>query len=84
MHFKCLYLHASAWRYCTCVPLEARAPLRAAYNFVGMRVAGFEERVGTPLVPVQVEALDLRLVQLEVKVCVQPGEHPAQWVLTNR
>lgn len=84
MPLKYLYLHVSAWRYRTCVPLEARAPLGAAYNFVGMRVAGFEERVRARLVPVQVEALDLRLVQLEVKVCVQPGEHPAQRVLTNR
>lgn len=70
MRLKCLYLHVSAWRYRTCVPLEARAPLRAAYNFVGMCVARFEERVRARLVPIQVEALDLRLVQLEVKVCV--------------
>lgn len=79
-----MYLHASAWRCRTCVPLEARAPLRAGYDFVGVCVARFEERVGARLVPVQVEALDLRLVKLEVEVCVQPGEHPSQGVLTNR
>lgn len=68
----------------TCVPLEARAPLGAGYNLVGARVAGLEERIGARLVPVQVEALDLWLVQLDVKVRVQPGEHPAQGVLTDR
>lgn len=68
----------------TCVPLEARAPLGAAYHFVGVRVARLEEGVGARLVHVQVQALDLRLVQLEVKVCVQTGEHPAQGVLANR
>ena len=74
----------SAWSCRTCEPLEARAPLRAGYNFVGMCIAGFEEGVRARLIPVQVEALNLRLVQLDVKVCVQSGEHPAQRVLTNR
>lgn len=84
MHFRCLYLHVCAWRYRTCVPLEACAPLRAAYNIVGVCIAGFEERVRARLVPVKVEALDLRLVQLDIEICVQSGEHPAQRVLTNR
>lgn len=79
-----MHLHVSAWRCRTCVPLEARAPLRAGYNFVGVRVTQLEERVGARLVSIQVEALDLRLVKLEVEVCVQPGEHPSQGVLTNR
>lgn len=57
--FKCLYLHVSAWRRRTCVPLEACAPLGAGEYFVSVYVAGFEERIGTRLVPVQVEALDL-------------------------
>lgn len=47
------------WRYHTCIPLEACAPLRAGYNFVSMCIAGFEERIRARLVPVQVEALDL-------------------------
>lgn len=82
--FKCLYLHVSAWRRRTCVPLEACAPLGAREYFVSVYVAGFEVRIRTRLVPVQVEALDLWLVQLEIEVCVQPGEHPAQRVLANR
>lgn len=81
---SCGCAQLSSCRRRTCVPLEARAPLRAGYDFVGVRVAGFEESIRAWLVPVQVEALDLRLVQLQVKVCVQPGEHPAQGILTNR
>lgn len=56
---RVLYLHVPAFRFRTCVPLEARAPLGAGYDFVCMFIAGFEERIGARLVPVQVKALDL-------------------------
>lgn len=84
MHFKCLHLCVSVYKYRTCVSLETCAPLRAGYNFVSMCIAGFEERIRAWLVPVNVEALDLCLVKLEVKVCVQTGEHPSQRILTYR
>lgn len=75
----CEHIHVNI----TCVPLEARAPLRAGYEFVSVCVAGFEESIRARLIPVQVEAPDLRLVKLEVKVRIQAGEHPAQRVLTD-
>ena len=85
---KCIeivsYLHVSVCTFRTCVPLEARAPLGAGYDFVRMCIAGSEEGIGARLVPVQVQALDLWLVELEVEVCVQAREHPAQRVLANR
>lgn len=73
-----------ACRHRTCVSLEARAPLGAGEHFVDVNVAGFEEGVGARLVPVQVEALDLRLVELQVEVGVQAREHPTEGVLANR
>lgn len=74
----------NAWWNHTCVPLEACAPLCAGYYSISMYIAGLEECVGTRLISVHVKALDLWLVQLEVKVCVQPGKHPTQRVLTKR
>lgn len=67
----------------TCVSLEARAPLGAADEAVPAHVAGREEGPGAGLVPVQVQAPGLRLVQLQVEVGVQPGEHPAHGVLAD-
>ena len=63
--------------------LEAGAPLRAAEELVAAYVAGPKERLRARLVAVQVQAPGLRLVQLEVKVGVQPGEDPAQGVLAD-
>lgn len=68
----------------TCVPLEARAPFGTGYHFVGVHVARVEECVRARLVPVKVEALDLRLVQLEVEIGIQPRKHPTQWLLAER
>lgn len=68
----------------TCVPLEACAPFGSSYNFISMYVTRFEERVRAWLIPVQVEALDLWLVQLEVKIRIQPREHPTQRLLAKR
>lgn len=67
----CLYLPVNTLTCHTCVSLEACAPLSAGEYFVSMYVTGFEEDIRARLVPIQVEALDLRLVQLEIKIGVQ-------------
>lgn len=68
----------------TCVPVEARTPFGTAYHFIGMYVTRFEECVRARLIPVQVQALDLWLVQLEVKIGIQLRKHPTQGLIADR
>lgn len=63
------------------LPPEAEAPLGCGHPAVPVGVAGVEEGPDANLVLVQVDGGQLSLVQVEVAVGVQLGEHPAYGVL---
>lgn len=63
------------------LPPEAEAPLGRRHPAVPVGVAGVEEGPDANLVLVQVDGGQLGLVQVEVAVGVQLGEHPAYGVL---
>lgn len=66
------------------LPPEAEAPLGRGHPAVPVGVAGVEEGPDANLVLVQVDGGQLGLVQVEVAVGVQLGEHPAYGVLAAR
>jgi len=63
---------------------EAEAPLRRRDLPIFVAVAGVEEGSDADLVLVQVNSSQLSLVQIQVTVGVQLGEHPADGVLAAR
>lgn len=66
------------------LPPEAETPLGSGDLAVLVGVAGVEEGPDADLVLVQVDGRQFSLVQVQVAVGVQLGEHPAYGVLTAR
>lgn len=73
---------ASALARILTLPPEAEAPLSGGDLAVPVGVAGVEEGADADLVLVQVNGGQLSLVQVQVAIGVQLGEHPAYGVLT--
>ena len=63
-------------------PPETETPLSGGHLSVLVGVAGVEEGPDAHLILVQVDGSKLSLVQVQVIVGVQLGEHPAYRVLT--
>lgn len=61
---------------------EAEAPFRCGDLAIPVRVAGVEKGPNADLILVQVDGSQLGLIQIQVIIRVQLGEHPAYGVLT--
>lgn len=62
-------------------PPEAEAPFSSGHLAILIGIAGVEEGSNADLVLVQIDGGKLWLVQVQVSVRVQLGEHPANGVL---
>lgn len=62
---------------------EAQAPLCQGHLAIAVGVAGVEEGSDADLILVQVDGGQLGLIQVQVPISVQLGEHPADGVLAG-